>query len=115
MKAVSMVMERIKETELKSCPVCKGRVKKTIEERSGVALAGYKCERCDETFFPSGEIVRYEILAGRRKPVRTIGKVGNSIVIRIPSKLAAEFGIKKGCIAYFEKKGHEVDIKILSK
>jgi len=115
MKAISMVMEKLKETELKSCPVCQGRVKKIIEERNGIAIAGYKCEKCDEMFFPSGEIVRYEILSGRRKPVRKIGKVGNSIVIRIPSNVAKEFGIKKGYIAYFEKKGHEIDIKILHK
>lgn len=115
MKAVSMMMEKLKETELKSCPVCKGRVKKMVEERNGVELAGYKCEKCDEVFFPSGEIVRYEILSGKRKPVRKIGKVGNSIIIRIPSNIAHEFGIKKGSIAYFEKKGHEIDIKILHK
>lgn len=115
MKTISMVMEKLKETELRSCPICKGNIKKIVEERKGVKLAGYKCEKCDETFYPSGEIVRYEILSGKRKPVRKIGKVGNSIIIRIPSSIANEFGIKKGSVAYFEKKGHEVDIKILHK
>lgn len=115
MKTTSMVMERIKEIELKTCPLCKGKLKKVIEKRRNIDLAGYKCKKCNEIFFPSNEIVRYEILTGRREPVRTIGKVGNSIIIRIPSKLAAEFGIRKGDLAYFEKKGHEVDIKILSK
>ena len=115
MKTVSMVMEKVKEIELKTCPLCKGKLKKVTETRRNIALAGYKCGKCDEIFFSSGEIVKYEILTGKRETVRTVGKVGNSIIIRIPSKLATEFGIRKGDLAYFEKKGHEVDIKILSK
>jgi len=113
MKPISMIIEKIKEIELKNCPVCKAKLKKIIVEKKDVALAGYKCEKCNEVYFPSSEIVRYEILTGKRKPVRTIGRVGNSIIIRIPSKLANEFGIKEGYVAYFEKRNHDVSVKIL--
>ncbi|MBI4018094.1 MAG: hypothetical protein HY368_00620 [Candidatus Aenigmarchaeota archaeon] len=89
-------------------------MKKVEIERKGIVLNGYKCSKCNEIFFPSDEVFKYEILSGKRKMARKIGKVGHSIVIRIPNTIAKELGIGKGDVAYFEKRGNEIKIRIIS-
>lgn len=114
MEPVLIEMERARQIELKNCPICKSTLKKVKIERKGIILTGYKCSRCNEVFFPSDEVFKYEILSGKRKMTRKIGKVGHSIVIRIPNKIAQELGIEKGDVAFFEKKGNEIKIRIIS-
>ena len=89
------------------CALCKGALKKHSEVSDSIRINGWKCMKCGETFFPSSEILRWEILTGRRKNVRKIGKIGDSLAVRIPKILAESFGIKEGDYAFFEnpKKG----------
>lgn len=100
--------------ELRTCPLCKSGLEHVIFTRKSVKLNGFKCKKCGEVVFPSSEIFRYEILTGKRN-VREIRKVGNSIVIGVPSELAHKMGIKPGDLAHFDKKDHELAINILKK
>lgn len=65
---------------MKEC-TCGGNLIKTSIERNGVRLYGMKCKKCDEIYFPSSEMMRYEILTGKSSLVRKVKKSGDSIVV----------------------------------
>lgn len=91
-----MIMER--------CPFCKSKVSRYSETKEGVEMHGWKCAKCNESFFPGSEMVRWEVLTGRRKDmVRKIRTVGNSKVVTLPEKLIAEAKIHANDLVLFEK------------
>jgi len=53
--------------KLKNCPICKSFLKKVKIDRKGIILTGYKCTKCNEIFFPSVKVFKYEILSEKRK------------------------------------------------
>lgn len=45
---------------MNTCALCGGNLKEYKENMEGVNIKGLKCQKCDETFFPSSEMLRYE-------------------------------------------------------
>jgi len=69
----------------------------------GAKLRGWRCF-CGEEVIPSREIIRYEILSGKRKSeIRTVTKSGGSLVVSIPKDYAVEFHLRRGSKVYYEK------------
>ena len=97
------------------CPLCRGRLKK---ENVPYAFAGIHlgrfgaevCEKCDEIFFTEEAWKRIERTAkskglwgiGRRVK---IGHSGHSLIIRIPSKLAATAHLERGDTVFLQPAG----------
>jgi len=91
------------------CLICgKGKLKPaTIEEKMyGIGLGSYRGEQCDnpdcrETFLAPEEMKRLEActkelgLWGLGESVK-IGKLGNSLIVRIPTRLAHFLNLEQG-------------------
>jgi hypothetical protein len=94
---------------MKKCALCgEEGLEPYKESREGVETKGWKCAACGETFFPSSEMLRWEVLTGRRKAfVRKVRAIGNSIVVTLPDKLVKEKGIHENDFVLFQsdKKG----------
>lgn len=89
---------------MERCPICKSHVSRFSEAKEGIAMRGWKCGKCGESFFPGSEMLRFEILTGRRRDLaRKIRSVGNSKVVTIPEKLIAEAKVHSNDIALFER------------
>lgn len=98
---------------MKEC-MCGGRLEKTIEKREGVRLRGMKCIKCGEVYIGGDELLKFEILTGRRKSLaRKVSRVGASKVVRIPSKILEQFNIKLGDYVVFEPKRDEISLKVV--
>lgn len=72
------------------------------ETSEGFPIRGFRCRRCSETFWPASEMLRWEVLTGRRKTARKIGVLGDSLVVRIPSNIAKDSSVHEGDYALFE-------------
>lgn len=79
----------------------------------GVKLKCLKCVKCGEELYSASEMLRYEVLTGKRKPVRKITMLGSSMAVRLPKKLVEEVDIHEGDLAYFEKHPEGVLIKVV--
>jgi YgiT-type zinc finger domain-containing protein len=102
---------------MKKCPICnKGNLKegKIEEEMFGVVLGRFKaeiCSKCGESFISSETMKEIEEKAkkkglwGLAEKVKVV-KSGNSLVIRIPAKVAKFFKLRIGeeLLIYPEKK-----------
>jgi len=100
------------------CPVCgKGKLRrgKTQEEMFGVDLGEYPaeiCDSCGESFVDQDAMRKIEARAkemglwGLAKKV-SIAKSGNSLVVRIPAKLARFLRLKGGEDALVRPEGRE--------
>ncbi len=89
---------------MERCAICKGPLKKYTEVSEGVRIRGWKCQGCSETFFPSSEMLRWEVLTGRRKSLaRRVRVVGHSKVVTLPEKLVEEEKIHDKDLVLFEK------------
>jgi hypothetical protein len=99
------------ETALKRCPNCNTPLTEQVVMKDSIDIECLKCPKCDEEFYSSKELLRYEILSGKRKDVRKIGSLGNSTIVRIPTKILTDAGINKGDIIMFEKKNDDIIIK----
>ncbi len=100
------------------CPVCKkGTLRKEeIEETMfGVSLGTFQaeiCDRCGESFVDEDTMLEIEAEAKRRGiwglgQKITIGKSGNSLVVRIPARLARFMGIEAGNEALIHPEGEK--------
>ena len=99
---------------MERCVICKGKIIEGAELRDGVELKGWKCTKCGETYIPSGEVLRWEILTGRRKGyVRKIRTVGNSKVVTLPERLIAEAKIHINDLVLFEKMKDGILLRII--
>jgi len=99
---------------MERCVICKGRLKRHVEVSEGVRIRGWKCQKCLETFFTSSEMLRWEVLTGRRKSLaRRIRVVGHSKVVTLPEKLVEEEKIHDKDFVLFEKIRDGLLLKII--
>ena len=101
--------------EMKKC-VCGGKFIETTIERSGIKLNGMRCSKCGEVYFPSSEMMRYEILTGKSSLVRKVRKSGDSIIVTVPKQIVEKFNVHEDDMVYFEsgESNKELTIKILN-
>lgn len=92
------------------CPICKGEIKKkkVKEEMFGVYLGDYPadvCSKCGESFVNSKVMKQIEDKA-KEKGIWGLGnrtkvaKAGNSLIVRVPKKLATFLGVHEGSPAF---------------
>ena len=90
---------------MEKCVLCKGKLTKHKEKKDGVDISGWKCTKCNETFFSSQDLLKWEVLSGRRKDnVRKIRKVGNSFTVTFPNIFVKKDEIHDNDLAIFKKK-----------
>ncbi len=93
---------------MKTCYRCKVDVKVAKCLKEGVSL---NCPRCGEEYFTSSELVKFDILTGRRKLIRKFGILGDSTIMRLPPKVVDDYNIKPGDYALFEEREEGVLVK----
>ncbi|MGV8151426.1 MAG: AbrB/MazE/SpoVT family DNA-binding domain-containing protein [Candidatus Woesearchaeota archaeon] len=98
---------------MKTCYKCKANVKMTKSLKAGVELNCLKCTRCGEEYFTSSELIKYDILTGKRTLVRKFGVIGDSTVMRFPTKILKEYNIKPGDYGVFERRSDGILIKLV--
>ncbi|MCS4540758.1 MAG: AbrB/MazE/SpoVT family DNA-binding domain-containing protein [Euryarchaeota archaeon] len=98
---------------MERCILCKGELEKHKEVNEGVGIKGWKCKKCGETFFPSSEMLKWEVLTGKRGLVRKVRKIGNSIIVTLPKKLVKEEDIHKDDYILFERTKKGMALKII--
>ena len=96
---------------IKNCYKCGSNVKIAKCIKEGITLNCLKCPKCGEEYFTSSELMKFDILTGRRKLVRKFGILGDSIIMRFPQKMLNEFKVKPGDYGIFEKKSEGILIK----
>lgn len=99
---------------MKTCYKCNTDVKIAIAIKEGIELHCLRCPKCGEEYFTSSELIKFDILSGRRAMVRKFGVLGDSTVMRFPSKVLDDYGIKPGDYALFEEKPDGILIKLVS-
>ena len=98
---------------MKTCYKCGVDVKKTSITKEGITLNCLKCPKCGEEYFTSSELIKYDILTGKRAMVRKFGKLGSSQVIRVPPKIVKDCNIHEGDYGVFEKRSDGILIKLV--
>ncbi|MBS3098417.1 AbrB/MazE/SpoVT family DNA-binding domain-containing protein [Candidatus Woesearchaeota archaeon] len=98
---------------MKTCYKCKTNVKEATVVKDGIKLKCLKCPKCGEEYFTSSELIRYDILTGKRRLVRKFGTLGVSQIIRVPDKVIKDFKIKPGDYGIFEERPDGILIKPL--
>ena len=96
---------------LKTCYKCKSAVKIATCIKEGIKLNCLRCSKCGEEYFTSSELIKFDILTGKRKLVRKFGILGDSTVMRLPPKIVHNYNIKPGDYALFEEKREGILIK----
>ncbi|MDP6155160.1 MAG: AbrB/MazE/SpoVT family DNA-binding domain-containing protein [Candidatus Thermoplasmatota archaeon] len=99
---------------MKKCIVCDGDISEYSEISEDVEINGWKCNECEETFFTSNEMLRWEVLTGRRpKNVRKVRKMGSSLMVTLPNELVKNTGIHSDDLALFKKVKEGILIEIV--
>lgn len=89
---------------MEKCVLCKGELKDHKEKKDGIKIRGWKCTKCNETYFASNELLKWEVLSGRRKDnVRKIRKIGNSLSVTFPNIFVKADNIHDNDLAIFKK------------
>jgi len=96
---------------MKTCHKCKTDVKVAKCTKEGVELNCLRCPKCGEEYFTSSELVKFDILTGKRKMVRKFGNLGDSVVIRFPAQVLKDHKIKPGDYGVFENRPDGILIK----
>ena len=99
---------------MKICYKCGSNVKPATVMKEGIHLHCLQCPKCREEYFTSSELVRFDILTGKRKLVRKFGTLGDSIIMRIPNQILQEYKIKPGDYGVFMEKPDGILIKPVS-
>ncbi|MFH1916282.1 MAG: AbrB/MazE/SpoVT family DNA-binding domain-containing protein [Nanoarchaeota archaeon] len=99
---------------METCYKCKGKVNIATSIKKGVGLNCLKCQNCGEEYFTSSELLRFDILTGRKELVRKFGSLGDSTIIRIPNKVLKDFKIKPKDYGVFEARPDGILIKPVS-
>lgn len=109
---------------MKKCPICEKGILKHVMEKHvlyGVDLGTYpgeKCTACGEVFTDSSVMKHIEIVA-KEKGIWGLGrktkiaKAGNSIVVRIPQKIAQYFKLIPGKEAYIHPEKDKIVVETL--
>ena len=99
---------------MKACYKCGTDVKVDTILKDGIKLNCLKCPRCGEEYFTSSELVKYDLLTGKRRLVRKFGILGESTIMRFPTKILKDFKIKPGDYGVFEERDEGILIKPIS-
>jgi hypothetical protein len=96
---------------MKTCFKCGTNVKAAKCIKEGVSLNCLKCPKCDEEYFTSSELIKFDIMTGRRKMIRKFGLLGDSMIMRFPSKVLKDYEIKPGDYGVLEERPDGILIK----
>jgi len=99
---------------IKTCYKCGEKVKPSTVTKDNVKLKCMKCSNCGEEYFTSSELIKYDIMTGKRAMIRKFGSLGNSRMIRLPTKIVDDFRIKEGDYGVFEERQDGFLIKPVS-
>ncbi len=103
-------MTKIKPT---TCYLCGAKMKQMKTRMEDVELKSLKCTKCGEELYPAGEMLKYEVLTGKR-PARKFFTAGNSIAIRIPANIVKKEKIQPDKdLAVFDIKPKGLLIRII--
>lgn len=98
-----------------TCYICGSEMKQTKTKIEGIQLKCLRCQECGEELFTAGEMLKYEVLSGKR-PARKFFTAGNSVAIRIPTNIVKKEGIHAGKdLAVFDITPKGVLIKVIHK
>ncbi|MFH1456181.1 MAG: AbrB/MazE/SpoVT family DNA-binding domain-containing protein [archaeon] len=78
------------------CYFCKSKLKVTKTKMDNITLDCMRCPKCKEEYFTSDQMIKYDILTGRRQDVRKFGTLGDSTIMRFPTNILKHFKIKPG-------------------
>ncbi|MBI2547827.1 hypothetical protein HYW21_00595 [Candidatus Woesearchaeota archaeon] len=96
---------------MRTCYKCGTDVQISKCVKEGISLSCLKCPKCGEEYFTSSELIKFDIKTGRRQLVRKFGILGDSMVVRLPTKVVKNFKIKPGDYGVFEEKPEGILIK----
>ncbi len=96
---------------MKTCYKCKAPVKEAMCIKEDISLNCLRCTKCGEEYFTSSELLKFDILTGRRAMVRKFGLLGDSTIMRLPPKILDDYSIKPGDYALFEEKPEGILVK----
>ena len=96
---------------MQTCYKCGTKVKATKCIKDGVTLNCMKCPKCGEEYFTSSELIKYDILKGKRKMIRKFSTLGDSTIIRLPTNVLDNYKIKPGDYGVLEEKEDGILIK----
>lgn len=89
---------------MQKCAICNGELEEYKEKKDGIEIRGWKCNKCGEIFFSANELLRWEVLSGRRKDnVRKIRRIGNSLTVTLPNFFVKTDDIHDNDLAVFKK------------
>jgi CRISPR/Cas system-associated protein Cas10 (large subunit of type III CRISPR-Cas system) len=98
---------------MKTCYKCKNNVKIATCIKENIELNCMKCTTCGEEYFTSSELLKFDILSGKKSLVRKFGELGDSIIMRMPPKVLKDYKIQSGDYALFEEKPDGILIKLI--
>lgn len=96
---------------MKTCYKCNTDVNISKCVKEGIELDCLKCPKCAEEYFTSSELIKLDILSGRRKMVRKFGILGDSTIMRFPPNLVKHYKIEPGDFGIFEEVPEGILIK----
>lgn len=96
---------------MEKCYKCETDVKVDTTIKEGFTLNCLKCPKCGEEYFTSSELVKFDILSGKKKMIRKFGVLGASTVMRFPSNVLKNYDIKPGDYGLFENRPDGILIK----
>jgi DNA-directed RNA polymerase subunit M/transcription elongation factor TFIIS len=81
-----------------NCPICKGTMEQEKDTIDGVSFDSYKCGKCGESIVTMPQL---KALADKYRQLRkakdvTFAKWGNSLAVRIPADVAADYNLTAG-------------------
>lgn len=76
--------------------ICGGTAKETLLSYKGFKLRGWKCSKCSEEITDPRDFNAYMELKRKQKLKVKVGKLGNSLVLRIPKAIQDLHHIRKG-------------------
>ncbi len=96
---------------MKKCYACGADVKQVKTKKEGISLNCLRCPKCKEEYFTSSELIKFDIVTGRRKMIRKFGVLGDSMILRLPNKILKDYKIKPGDYGVFEERPDGILIK----
>jgi hypothetical protein len=96
---------------MKTCYKCGTEVRAAKCVKENISLDCLKCPKCGEEYFTSSELVRFDIMTGRREMIRKFGILGDSTIMRFPSKVLKKHRIKPGDYGVFQDRPDGILIK----
>lgn len=96
---------------MKNCYKCGAEIQSTQCVKDKIKLNCMKCPKCGEEYFTSSELIKYDILSGKRKMVRKFSTLGDSTIIRFPTSVLENYKIKAGDYGVLEEKDDGILIR----